>query len=185
MNKIVLASQSPRRKTLLNSLGITFKVIPSNAKEPKKVLISPAHHAISLALIKATAVSNKLSSGLVIGADTLVVYKNKIFGKPRNKFEAKKILSTLSDTTHHVYTALAIIDAKTGKTVVDIEKTNVITRKLTYSQIDTLATKNHDKAGAYAVQEESDMLVKKLVGDYYNVVGLPLEKLKSLLKLFK
>ena len=185
MKPVILASQSPRRKILLKKLGISFKVIPSKQKEPRKVFISCEHHAIILALTKATAVAENLSSGLVIGADTIVVYKNKIYGKPQNKADAKRILSTLSNTTHYVYTALALIDAKTGKTIVDIEKTKVISRKLTSSQIEALADKNHDKAGAYAVQEKSDILVKKLIGDYYNVVGLPLEKLKILLKLFK
>ncbi|MFH2137610.1 MAG: Maf family protein [Candidatus Omnitrophota bacterium] len=185
MKKIILASQSPRRKELFKKLGFRFSVINSKINESQKVYISPEHHAIVLAVSKAKAVARNAANSLVIGADTIVVYNNKIFGKPKNTADAKHILSTLSDTKHYVCTALAVIDTQTGKTIVDIEKSIISTRKLTAKQIDKLSLKNHDKAGAYAVQESEDLLVKKIDGDFYNVVGLPLNKLKKILNNFR
>ncbi|MCP4649127.1 MAG: septum formation protein Maf [PVC group bacterium] len=184
MKTVILASRSPRRIQLLKKLGITCKVIPSNISESLKNHHSPAQYALLLALAKAEAVAKNLKQGLVIGADTIVVFQNKIFGKPKNHADAKHILSTLSNTVHHVYTAIAVVNAKTGKRIVDIDKSTIFARKLTSSQITMLAQKNHDKAGAYAVQDSNDILVKKIVGDYYNVVGLPLDKLKNILRIF-
>lgn len=184
MKKIILASRSPRRKELLEKAGLSIKIIPSNIKETRTHICSPEHHALQLALAKIENVARKLTSGIVIGADTIVVLKNKIFGKPKNAIQAKKILTTLSDTKHAVYTAIAVMDLKTKRRIVDIDKSIIITRKIPQELIKTLAYKNHDKAGAYAVQENSDILVKKIEGDYYNVVGLPLKKLKKILKIF-
>ncbi|MBI4846731.1 MAG: septum formation protein Maf [Candidatus Omnitrophica bacterium] len=186
MKKLVLASRSSRREILLKKAGLKIKVIPSRIKETpfNKNHFSAEHYAIRLALAKAENTAKRLKKGLIIGADTIVVLHNKIFGKPKNTSHAKKILSALSGTTHHVFTGVAVIDIETKKRLVDIEKTKIITRKISKTLINELAKKNHDKAGAYAVQENSDVLVKKIVGDYYNVVGLPLMKLRKILKNF-
>ncbi|MBU4305519.1 MAG: septum formation protein Maf [Candidatus Omnitrophica bacterium] len=182
--EIILASRSPRRKELLKNTGLRFKVIPSSIDEIAASCLAPEHHAIHLALSKAEEVAKRHGRGIIIAADTIVVFHNKIFGKPRDIAHAEKMLASLSGTTHYVYTAIAVIDAKTGKRIVDIDKTKITTRKIPVSQIKVLALRNHDKAGGYAVQENADILVKKMQGDYYNVVGLPLSKLKKVLALF-
>jgi len=185
MRKIVLASHSPRRKYLLEKCELKIQVCPSNIRETKlSNSISLQHHALSLALSKAEAVAKKFPDALVIGADTIVVYKNKLYGKPKDIHDATRILQTLSNTKHYVYTALAVIDSFSKKRYVDIDETTVHTRKIPLKLIKKLAWDNHDKAGAYGVQEKSDLLVKRIDGDYYNVVGLPLKKLRVILGLF-
>lgn len=184
MRKIILASSSARRRQLLQKLGLRFSVFPSKIKEDQMLSSIIERHIISLALGKAEYVARKFNRGLVIAADTVVVYKNKLFGKPRDIKHAKQILSTLSGTKHYVYTAIAVIDIQSEKRQADIDKTIIYAKKLSPRQIEKLAQKNHDKAGAYAVQENSDLLVKKIDGDFDNVVGLPVKKLKNTLKNF-
>ncbi len=184
MRKIVLASASVRRKELLEKAGLNIYIQPSNIKEGRNTCPTAEHYCINLALAKAENVASKQGNAIVLAADTIVVYKNKIFGKPKNIRDAKRILSTLSGTKHFVYTAIAVIDTKENKRTVDIEKSTIFARKLSPIQIDILARKNLDKAGAYAVQEKSDMLVRKIEGDFYNVVGLPIRKLRRILMEF-
>jgi len=184
MTNVILASRSPRRRQLLAKAGLRVRVIPSTVRESKISAPSAEHHAVALALAKAENVAKKLRSGLVIGADTLVVLGKKALGKPRNTKDAVRILSLLNNTRHYVCTAIAVIDAKTKKRIVDIDKTAIVTRKISSALIQKLARKNQDKAGAYAVQENADVLVKKIEGDFYTVVGLPLKKLKIILEIF-
>jgi len=184
MKKIILASASPRRKQLLKKIGLKFKAIPSKIKESINPRLPIEAQIIRLALAKAENVAKRLNSGLIIAADTVVCLDNKIFGKPKNFKQAKHILSTLNNTTHRVLTAIAVIDVKTKNRAVDIDKTIISTRKLTPKQIENFALKNQDKAGAYAVQENTDVWVKKIRGDFYNIVGLPLGKIKSVLAAF-
>lgn len=184
MKTVILASRSPRRLALLKKLRLNVRVLPSQIKENLNPKFPPEYQAISLALAKAETAAKKLSSGIIIGADTLVALGKKIMGKPKNAEDAKCILSILNNSKHAVYTGLAVIDAKTKKRIVDVDKTTVITRKLKSWQINQLALKNHDKAGAYAVQEDADIFVREMEGDFYNVVGLPLHKLKDILRIF-
>ncbi|MBU1042809.1 MAG: septum formation protein Maf [Candidatus Omnitrophica bacterium] len=185
MKKIILASCSPRRKQLLKQAGLKIVISPSMLREnPIKPKQDPVTYALLLALAKAESVARRFKAGLVIGADTIVVVNNKIFGKPKNQKHAQQILAALSGTTQFVYTAIAIIDIKTGRRIIDIEKTTIKTRKLSNTQIKKLSKLNHDKAGAYAIQKDSDILVKEMIGDYYNVVGLPIKRVASILKIF-
>jgi len=184
MRKIILASSSLRRKKFLKKNGLKFIIFPSRIKESIRRSPSIERHVIALALSKAENVAKKFSNGLVIAADTVVVYKNKIFGKPVDFKHAKRTLSTLSGTKHYVYTAIAVLDIKSRNKIADIDKTTIYARKLSPGAIEELAKKNHDKAGAYAVQENSDLLVEKIEGNFDNVVGLPLEKLKKALENF-
>lgn len=184
MRKIILASASVRRKELLERAGLTIRVQPSHITEGQNTCLSVEHYCIRLALSKAENIASKQSNAIVIAADTIVVYNNKIFQKPKNIRNAKAILSTLSGTKHFVYTAIAVIDTKEKRRIVDIEKSTIFARILSPKQINIFSRKNHDKAGAYAVQEKSDMLVKKIEGDFYNVVGLPINKLRSILMQF-
>lgn len=185
MRTVILASCSPRRKQLLEQAGLPIRVFPSTitekAKSPKQ---DPVFYALSLALAKAENVAKKFNKGLIIAADTIVVSEGKIFGKPKNQKHAKKILCALSGKIQYVYTAIAVIDLKTERRIIDVEKTTILARKLSKNQIDELSKYNHDKAGAYAVQKDADILVKEMKGDYYNVVGLPIKRLRNILKIF-
>ncbi len=184
MKTVILASASSRRRALLEKTGLRITVLPSKVSESIKPYLSPAHHVIHLALAKAETIAKKADNSLVVGADTIVAFGNKIFGKPKNTRDAKFILTTLNQTKHDVYTGIAVIDTKTKRRIVDVDKTTVFTRKLTTRQIRNLASQNLDKAGAYAVQKKADLLVRKFEGDYYNLVGLPLSKLINILQIF-
>jgi len=181
---LILASASPRRRQLLQEIGLKFRVIPSHIKEPLYPGLAPSGLVKKLALLKAAAVARELKKGIVIGADTIVVRKGEILGKPRDRAHAKQILSKLGGSIHYVYTGVALIDAASGKTMVDYEKTRVKMKKLSPSEIEYHSGRHLDKAGAYAVQEEKDAFVEKIDGCYYNVVGLPLTKLKKMLENF-
>jgi len=183
MKKIILASKSPRRKKILKQLGLKFKVIPSNIKEKFGRFFS-RKTLKDIALAKAESVAGRLKSGLVIGADTVVVLNKKIYGKPRNVKDAKNILSELSGTTQYVWTAVAIVDAEHSRSIVKAIRSTVKMKKLTPAQINMLAKKNLDKAGAYAVQED-DRFIESIEGSFTNVVGFPVEVFKEMLKKMK
>jgi septum formation protein len=181
---IILASSSPRRIELLKRWGLKFKVKPSRINEHTRFK-SPKSIVKDLAARKALSISRNLKKGIVIGADTIVVLNGKIIGKPSSQENAKKILSSLSGTKHKVYTGIAVIDAACRKNIVDYEVSTVTMRKLSSQEIKRASSKHLDKAGAYAVQEESDAFVEKIEGDYFNVVGLPYKNLKKLLNKFR
>ena len=179
---IILASRSPRRKKLLKQLGIKFRVIPSNIKEAlPKTTRFPKKLAKALALKKAIDVAKKAKQGLVIGADTLVVCKGGVVGKPKSYKDAIRILKTLSNTRHCVITGVALVNAKTKKKTTFAQLSRVTMKKMTPAQISYFAKKHLDKAGAYAVQENGDEFIEDIEGSFSNVVGLPIEKLAKLL----
>jgi septum formation protein len=183
-NPVILASVSPRRIGLLKQCGLKFRVFPSHIKE-NTTHKNPINIVKDLALQKAGHVAKKFSKGIIIGADTIVVYKKKIIGKPKSTKDAGRILSMLNGTFHRVYTGIAVIDAQSGKVRSACEVSRVKMRKLSAEEIKGFSGKHMDKAGAYAVQEKDDAFVDHIDGDYYNVVGLPLKKLAGLLKNFK
>ncbi len=180
--KLILASASPRRRQLLKTLKIPFRVIPSRLFEPPPGLLSPVEYTRKLALAKARLVAKKAGEGLVLGADTVVVHQGKILGKPSGFSEAISMLTRLQGTTHRVITGVALVDAASGKERQGHAVSTVTMRKLTAKEIARLASKHLDKAGAYAVQEKKDPVVARVVGSYSNVVGLPLELVKKLLR---
>lgn len=184
--RIILASTSPRRLELLRGLGLKVKVVSSRVKESKFSIKNPEKLVKTLALIKAQEVARRTKDGLVIGADTVVVLKGKILGKPKDSKEAKSMLRKLSGRTHEVLTGLAVIDASSGKTIGDFVRTGVKFRKLTDKEIANYVTsdKPFDKAGAYAIQEKAGLFIEKIDGCYFNVVGLPLARLTEILKKF-
>jgi septum formation protein len=181
--KIILASASPRRKQILAELGLKFSIVPSNIREETSHK-RPSSIVVDLALQKAGSVASKLRSGLVVGADTIVVLKGEIIGKPRDRKDAANILRKLSGSCHRVYTGLAVIDAETGRTVKAFEMSKVKMRRIAPGELERLAGKHMDKAGAYAVQEKDDAFVEKIEGDYFNVVGLPVGLFKRMLRKF-
>lgn len=184
MNKIILASGSPRRKQLLELAEIPFEVIVSEADESYPETLSAAEIAMHIAENKAIAVQEKLkiqhsSNGqTIIAADTVVVLENKIIGKPKDREEAIQILSALSGKTHYVITGVCILRDSEKKLFA--EKTEVDFNPLSLSQIEYYIDhfKPYDKAGAYAIQEWIGAIgIASIKGDFYNVMGLPINKL--------
>lgn len=182
--KIILASRSPRRASLLKAIGLEFKVVPSNFKEKSRPLHSCASLVKHNALMKAKQVARRFHSGVVIGADTVVFCNGQLVGKPKDFHDAMRILKRLSRHPHLVYTGLAIIDLDRKQTLCDYERTKSIMRRLSEREIKGYLHRVNslDKAGACNIEDLGGTLVKRIEGDYYNIVGLPLAKLAQMLK---
>ena len=182
--KFILASQSPRRSKLLTQIGIIFKALPSNFIEDLSINLPPSSLSMNFAENKAKAVAKKYDSSWVIGADTIVTRKGKIFGKPNNYDEGNEMLRALSGKTHDVFTGVSIQNIKKKINITFNEKTKVKLKKLTEEDI-FFYLKNHkpyDKSGSYGIQGYFSVFVKKIDGCYFNIVGLPLHKLYNKLK---
>lgn len=192
--KIVLASQSPRRKELLERAGIEFTIIPStmdensNCKEPDKL-------AEELALTKARDVAQNIKNTetakdcekvVVIGADTVVAKDELVLGKPVDEDDAVWMISQLQGDVHQVYTGVAFVVLENGKTSEHsfVEKTDVYVSPMTEDEIKTYVSTGEpmDKAGAYGIQGQFCVYVEKINGDYSNVVGLPIARVYNVLK---
>jgi len=186
MKKIILASGSPRRKELLEKIGLKFEVEPASFVEDIPTGLSPGEIAKKLSLEKARAVAAKHQDAIIIGADTFGVFEGKILGKPHHAEQAKKMLSMLSGKSHLVVTGYAVIDSTTGKTVTGIAETIVHFRKLTKEEIEAYAATGEplDKAGAYGIQGLGALFVDRIEGDFYNIIGLPLCAIAESLKEF-
>jgi len=188
--KLILASGSPRRKTILKKFNFKFRVIKPKINEglyiKKMKGKAPEFTASALALKKAEKAAEKIKKGVILGSDTIVARAGKIMGKPRSKKDARRILSALSGSVHCVITGIALVDAETGKSAVSYDTTTIYFKKMSPSQIKNYINNNNvmDKAGSYAIQEGADPFVKEYKGSYYNIVGLPVEKLKKLMKVF-
>jgi septum formation protein len=178
---LVLASKSPRRRVLLKTLKIPFRTVPSGVSEQSEER-RPHKLVQELARRKAEAVAGRVKKGLVLGADTLVVLGEEILGQPKDARDAYRMLYRLSGTTHKVFTGVALVDVDRGKTLLDYAVSSVRMKKLPVDMLLTLSHKHLDKAGAYAIQSQSDPIAKVVKGTYDNVVGLPLDVVKRLLK---
>jgi septum formation protein len=183
MKRIILASASPRRKELLKKIVKNFRISPSRIKESSLSAKTPEAFAVKAAIAKAKDIALKHCNAVVIGADTIVVLGKKILGKPRTKREAIAMLKSLAGRTHRVITGIAVVDSETFKTYADYEVTKVKMRKVSEKEIvDYVKSgKPMDKAGSYGIQEIEEIFIDKIDGDYDNVVGLPVRKLKKLL----
>ena len=176
MQKIILASASSRRRELLASLGLEFKVIPSRGEEVFDSNKTLEENIQSIALSKAKSVAAKVDEDcIVIGADTIVAVDGRILGKPKDMAEAGEMLRCLSDRAHFVYTGFALIRKSDNKVQAGYEKTLVDFRPLSKEMIDAYIQTGEplDKAGAYGIQGIGAVFVKGIKGDYSNVVGLP------------
>lgn len=189
MKSIILASKSPRRKELLEKIGLKFKAVKSNYKEIIDSKLNPHELSEKLSLEKAKAVywKNPPARGknsIIIAADTLVVCDGKILGKPKGQKDAKKMLSFLSNKAHLVITGFTIINGNLKKIITKSIETKVFMRKISVSEIDTyIKTKEpFDKAGAYAIQGKAKKFIKTIDGDLLNAIGLPLNSLMKELK---
>ena len=182
MTDIILASASPRRSELMTLAGFRFDVICADIDEivPEKAL--PQEVVMSLALQKAQAVAKDHRKSAVVGSDTVVALDGKILGKPRSEKEAAEMLRSLSGRIHKVYTGVAIVCGE--KVTSFFEETEVEFYPLTDQEIlDYVATgEPMDKAGAYGIQGRGSVLVKRINGDYFNVMGLPISKVYRELK---
>ena len=185
--KIILASKSPRRCELLELMGIKFEVIPSDAEEDNNQKIKLTKLSESLSLLKAKDVFDKTTGNrVVIGSDTLVMVRGKLFGKPKTKEEAFNMLKQLSGSTHKVITSLCVLIEKDGE--IKTYNTHDIA-KVTFIKLDDAAINSYlsfdeykDKAGAYAIQGRSGMFIKKLNGSFATVMGLPTHLLFQIFK---
>ncbi len=189
--KIILASQSPRRRELLSQIGVEFEVIPSMADENIKEN-NPSEFVKKLALIKGEEVYNRIKKNeniLVIGADTIVV-KDKVLGKPADREEAISMIKNISGTSHEVYTGVSFYlyneSTKEEKVDVIINKTKVNVCDINIEEIEEYVDSKDpfDKAGGYGIQGSFAKYISSIEGDYYNVVGLPVsdvyQKIKDL-----
>ena len=177
--ELVLASKSPRRSQLLKEAGFEFTVVPSDFDESTVSLEHPAHGVEDLALGKARESYGRLPSitklnSVVLGADTVVVCDGKVLLKPTDADDAKRMLHELSGKAHQVYTGIAFVSARDIYT--SVVKTDVEFYDLTDEEIDEYVKSGEplDKAGAYGIQGRGSTLVKRIDGDFYSVVGLPL-----------
>jgi septum formation protein len=176
---LVLASGSPRRAELLRQLGLEFKIIASDVPEIHHEDLTAVEVSQINAYRKARAVAKQLPDALVLGADTLVYLDDRLFGKPATLEEAYEMLEKLQGRTHEVVTALCLLHLREHRQKVCAERTAVTFRPLDAPKIRRYLNRVNplDKAGAYAIQEEGDLIVEKISGSYSNVVGLPMERL--------
>lgn len=183
---IILASNSPRRKELLRQIGLDFTADPADVDERMLPDETPESYAMRVALDKARVAAGRITSGIVIGADTIVVLDNTVFGKPADTKDAERMLAALSGRMHEVITSLAVMNVKTGKAVTQVSTTRVWFRRLSKDEISAYVRSGEplDKAGAYGIQERGALLVERIEGCYFNVVGLPLSLLGDMLAAF-
>jgi septum formation protein len=183
-DELILASASPRRAELLRQIGVPFRRVVSGVDEDLQDPADPKEHVRVLSRRKAEDVAGRFNSGIVLGADTIVVLDEHILGKPADAREAQEMLAMLSGRTHQVYTGLTLVDAARGVSVSHVEVTEVTFRQLTGQEIAAYVATGEplDKAGAYGIQGKGALLVRGIRGCYFNVVGLPLAGLMSALR---
>jgi septum formation protein len=183
-SRIILASASPRRKALLGHILDDFTIIPSQTEESLDGTDPPVEIVMRNALEKALDVSRGHPDSVVIGADTIVVLDGKILGKPQDSGDAASMLQSLSGKTHLVITGLALVCTKPPIQTTGYETARVTFKKLSRNTIENYVASGKclDKAGAYGIQDIGDDFVREVDGDYYNVMGLPLELLKRMLR---
>ena len=186
MKTVILASASLRRKELLEKIGLKFEVEPSNYEEDISPKLKPRELAESLSFEKAKVAAGSHKNALVIAADTFIVFRGKILGKPQTETQAKKMLETINGKPHSVITGFTIIDTENNKAISKSVETKVYIKRLTPNEVDAYVKSGEplDKAGAYAIQGLGSVIVEKIEGDYFNVIGLPLSALADSLKEF-
>jgi len=178
--KIVLASGSPRRKELLQKLFPEFIIDPANADEISELNGKRIEDVVQQnALMKAQAIQTKHPDSLIIGADTVVYFENRLIGKPKNTLDAQQMLVHFSGKWHSVFTGIALINTRTHQQTINFEESKVKFKTLTPQQIEEyIATgEPNDMAGAYKSQGKGACLIEKIEGSRTNIIGLPMEKL--------
>ncbi len=180
--RVVLASASPRRRQLLNLIGIAHEVRPANIDETMRPRETPRRHAERLAREKASAIAKRDPDLITIGADTIVVVNRKVLGKPRDTDDAARMIALLSGREHVVTTAVAVSRGKKLRSAV--EEVRVKFRRLRDDEIEAYIATGEpmDKAGAYGIQGYGATIVERIEGDYFAVMGLPIVRLVGLLR---
>ncbi|MGM9567596.1 MAG: Maf family protein [Clostridia bacterium] len=181
--EIILASASPRRKELLEKLDLEFSVCPADIDESLLPEEDAGMYPLRTAVQKAMTIAKTAKNAIIIAADTVVVLDDCILGKPRDEVEAKEMLQRLSGREHIVITGIGVVDTASGRTLSATEQTIVYFHPLEEEEIDAYIASGEcmDKAGSYGIQGKGSLLVRKIDGDYFNVMGLPLSKLYRLL----
>lgn len=185
---LILASQSPRRRQLLSQIGLTYSILPANIDEDAVSLaLPPQEYVRELSKRKALYIREEIggAKAIILGADTIVVIDGRILNKPTDPDDAFLMLKQLSNRMHEVFTGITLVESHTGKIKSEVQKTEVYFRELDDEEIRQYIASGSpmDKAGAYGIQEDyGAVFVSKINGCYYNVVGLPLEKLYGMLK---
>lgn len=186
-HKWILASASPRRNEILRRLGLDFAVDPSGIAEPEqRKREAPSRYAIRVAGLKAAEVAARHRSGLIIGVDTIVVSGNKILGKPQSRTDARSMIECLSGKWHEVLSGICLIDCRQNHKRSGFGRSRVHFRRLSSAEIEWyLETGEYrDKAGAYGVQGYASLLIDRIEGCYFNIVGFPLTAFQNLCKKF-
>ncbi len=180
--KVVLASSSPRRRELLNLIGLAHEVRPPNLDDSMRPREAPRRHAERLARDKASAIAMRDPDLITIGADTIVVINRKVLGKPVDEEDAARMLAMLSGREHTVITAVAVSRGKKLRSA--IEEVKVRFRRLREDEIEAYIATGEpmDKAGAYGIQGYGATIVERVEGDYFAVMGLPLVRLIGLMR---
>ena len=186
MEKIILASNSPRRREILGGF-IDFEIITREINEIKDDSFSPWTNVMGLAFGKGIEVAKENEDSIVLSADTLVELDGKLMGKPKNRDDAREMIKSLSGKVHNVYTGYAIFKLSQAVKYVDYDKSSVKFYELSDEEVenylDTL--EYEDKAGAYGIQGKGALLVEEIRGDFFNIVGLPIGKInRDLIRLF-
>jgi len=184
--RFILASNSPRRVELLKAVGYRFDIIPHRIEEYISDSVSPADYVQNLAYLKANDVASRVDEALILGADTIVLHKKNILGKPKDKDDAKRMLSMLSNSEHDILSGVCLIDMPSKKKLLRFCRTFIRMRPVTEREIEEYVESGEsmDKAGAYAIQGEGKKFIDKIEGSYSNVVGLPLETVKEMINNF-
>ncbi len=184
--KIILASGSPRRKELLERLGLAFEVVSSNYEEDMSLTMSPLELAKFLSQGKAQEVARKYTNHLIIAADTFVALGTELLGKPHTEAAAEKMLEKISGQVVSIITGYTVMDSASNKIISEAVEARVHIKKLTEEEIaNYIQTKEPlDKAGAFAVQGIGAVIIEKTEGDFFGIVGLPLYALAKTLKKF-
>lgn len=183
-NNLILASSSPRRQALLKQAGIAFSIRIPDVDESQVTVHDPIEKVKQLATIKAENIVLHSEQEVILSADTVVSYKQRIFEKPPHKEDAYQMLSALSGEVHEVVTGVMIRSLQ--KEIVFAERTQVVFWPLTDEELEWYVSTNepYDKAGGYGIQSLGAMFVKEIRGDYYNVVGLPISRVVRELRMF-
>jgi len=181
--RMILASESPRRRELLAAVGVPFRVVPSGVDEIPRPGESPSRFVRRAALDKGEAVAERYPSSFVLSADTIVLAGGRILGKPRDRAEARRMLSRLAGREHKVHTAICLLCRERGYRDLATEVTRVRFRPLTAAEIAAYARtgEGDDKAGAYAAQGAGMLLIDRVAGSFSNVVGLPMTRVVAML----
>lgn len=185
MSKLILASQSPRRRELLKLICEDFEIRPDNSPEKADKSLPPHEFVSALSMEKCKNIAKVSDENkIVIGADTVVAAEGKILGKPSDRQDAENMLKLLSGNIHSVYTGVTVMCRAKNKTVTFFEKTDVYFYELSEDEIKSYVRTNEpmDKAGSYGIQGKGALFVKKIDGDYGNVVGLPVARLARVLR---